>query len=103
MAIHKGFWPVFHSLKHDANESHVPLGTALKANASLVEMGVDSLGPEAIDRHIARTADLSDENGQTVAAVQLALYAYFMLEVRHIEHVSRRDIASQWKEKEGSF
>ena len=99
----KAFGQFFIRSSHDANESNVPLGTALHANALLVKMGVASLDADAIDRHLARTADLSGEKDQTVAAVQSALHEYFMLKMRDIEHVLRREIASQRKEQEGSF
>lgn len=99
----KAFGQFFMRSSHDARESDVPLGTALHANALLVKMGVDSLGADAIDRHLARTAELSGEQDQTVAAVQSALYEYFLLKVRNIEHVLRREIASQRKEQKGSF
>ena len=98
----KAFGQFFIRSSHDAKASNVPLETALNANASLVELGVDSLGAEAIDRHIARTADLSGEKDHTVIAVQSALHEYFMLKVRDIEQMLS-DIASQKKEKEGSF
>lgn len=99
----KAFGQFFIRSSNDAKESKVPLETALNANASLGEMGVDSLGADAINRHIARTADLSGEKDQTVAAVQSALHEYFMLKVRNIVQVVRREIVGQREEKEGSF
>jgi hypothetical protein len=87
---------------NDARESDVPLGAVLKANASLVKMGVDSLDADAIHRHLARTADLSGEKEQTVRGVQSALHEYFMLQIRNIERVLRRDIASQRKKQDDS-
>ena len=81
-------WPFIRALgqffirsRNDAKESNVPLETAMKANASLLDMGVDSLGADAIGRHIARTADLSGEKDHTVAAVQSALHEYFLLKM----------------------
>jgi hypothetical protein len=68
--------------RQDAKESNVSLETVMNANASLVEIGVGFLGAEAIDRHIARTADLSGEMDQTVEAVQSALHEYFLLKMR---------------------
>ena len=64
---------------------------------------MDSLGAEAINRHIARTADLRGEKDHTVVAVQSALHEYFILKLRDIEQVVRRDIVSHGEEKEGSF
>ena len=99
----KAFGQFVMQSSHDAKELQMPLEAAMNANASLAEMGVDALGPEAIDAHLARTAEMSGEQGHTVAAVQSALYEYFMLKVRNIEHVIRRELASQRKEQEGSL
>jgi hypothetical protein len=81
----KAFGELYSRSSSDAKEASVPFDTALRANAALVEMGVDSLGAEAIDRHIARTADLSGEEDETVEAVQLALHACFRLMMENVE------------------
>ena len=68
----------------DATASSVPFETALSANVALVEMGAESLGPAAINRHIERTASLSGEEGETVRSVASALHKFFLLMIDQV-------------------
>lgn len=82
----KAFGELYRQSSRDAQASSVPFDTALRANTALVEMGVDSLSAEAIDRYITRTADLSGEKDETVETVQSALHECFRLMVENLEH-----------------
>lgn len=74
----------------DAEASGVPWEIALNANRALAEMGMASLAPESIDRHIEQTAALTGESLETIETVHTALLLHLRSQLDELKQMFQR-------------